>query len=195
MKIEKNIIILVLILTFSCQKEKKTSDIKTDSKIELENKVSTAESEYDNLKLKTSSENSIYRKITDLDKYNGFTEIVGMVLDGTDKALSYIQKDSLQVLVLEQIIKDKSPKSKFKILDKVQIIADKTKLFSEPADCELIDNPEEKFIFGIINDQEKEYFDQDHILKVWKVDLTNNKFKEIDKEKVKCFNHWYGYDG
>ena len=114
MKIEKSIIILVLTLTFSCQKGKKTSDIKTDSKIELENEVSTAESDSDNLKPRTNPENSVYRKITDLDKYNGFTEIVGMVLDGTEKSLSYIQKDSLQVLVLEQIIRDNSSKVNFK---------------------------------------------------------------------------------
>jgi len=192
MKTEKIIIILVLILTFSCQKKKKTTEINADSKIELKNEKSNTESDFD---ISTNSQNLTFRNITELNKYEGFTEIVGMVLDGTDKALAYIQKDSLQVLVLEQIIKDNSPKAKFKILDEVQIIADKTKLFSEPADCELIDNPEEKFIFGIINDQEKEYFDQDHILKVWKVDLTDNKFKEINKVKVKCINQWYGYDG
>ena len=182
-------------MTFSCQKGKKTSDIKTDSKIELENKVSTAESDSDNLKPKTSSENSVYRKITDLDKYNGFTEIVGMVLDGTEKSLSYIQKDSLQVLVLEQIIRDNSSKVNFKILDEVQLIADKSKLFSEPTDCELTENPNEKFIFGIVNDQDKEFFDNDHILKVWKVNLVENKFEEIDQKKVKCVNQWFGYDG
>ncbi len=192
MKTEKIIIILILILTFSCQKKKKTAEINADSEIELTNEKSNTESEYDT---NVNSQNLTFRNITELNKYDGFTEVVGMVLDGTDKALAYIQKDSLQVLVLEQIIKDNSPKAKFKILDEVQIIADKSKLFSEPADCEITEEPKEKFIFGIVNDQDKEYFEQDHILKVWKVDLTENKFKEIDKEKVKCFNQWFGYDG
>jgi hypothetical protein len=194
MKTEKIIILLVLILTFGCQKGKKTSEIQTDSKIEVENTISTTKPDSDNLKPKINSENSTYRKITDLDKYNGFSEIVGMVLDGTEKALSYIQKDSLQVLVLEQIIRDNSSKVNFKILDEVEIIADKSKLFSEPTDCKLTDKTDEKFIFGIAKNQDKEYFDKDHILKVWKIDLTENKFIEIESEKVKCFNHWFGYD-
>jgi hypothetical protein len=196
MKTAKFIFILVLILTFSCQKEKKTTETTPDSKTELKPQDSNVESGFDtNLTSKVNSENLTYRKITELIKYKGFTKIVGMVLDGTDKALAYIQKDSLQVLVLEQIIRDNSNQVKYEILDEVLIITDKTKLFSEPAHCELIDNPEEKFIFGIINNQEKEYFDNDHILKVWKVDLTDNKFREINKEKVKCFNHWFEYDG
>ncbi|WP_179336282.1 hypothetical protein [Winogradskyella costae] len=195
MKTEKIIIILILTLIFSCQNEKKKSEIITDSKIELGKNISKAESKLDsNLNAKNSSENLTFRKITELDKYKEFTEIVGMVLDGTDKALSYIQKDSIQVLILEQVIRDNTSKVKFEILDEVQLVADKSKLFSEPTDCKLTEEPDERFIFGIAKYQEKEYFDKDHILKVWKIDLTDNKFKEIKPEKVKCFNHWFGYD-
>ncbi|MDZ4146720.1 MAG: hypothetical protein U1C58_00400 [Flavobacteriaceae bacterium] len=180
MKTRNLIAISIIILTLSCKESKKQPVSETNKKSEI--------------LLIENEDQTVYRKITELDKYKGFTEIVGMVLDGTDKALSYLQKDSLQVLVLEQIIRDNPSKVNFKILDEVQLIADKSKLFSEPTDCKMADKSNEKFIFGIAKNQDKEYFDKDHILKVWKIDLTENKFIEIESEKVKCFNHWFGYD-
>lgn len=181
MKTRILISILIIILTSGCKENKKQTVSETNIKSEI--------------LLTENEDHTVYRKITELDKYKSFTAIVGMVLDGTDKSLSYIQRDSLQVLVLEQIIRDNPSKVKYKILDEVQFVADKSKLFSEPADCELTDNPDEKFIFGIVNDQDKEFFDKDHILKVWRVNLVENKFEEIDPERVKCLNQWFGYDG
>ena len=69
MKTEKIIIILILTLIFSCQNEKKKSEIKTDSKIELEKDISKEESKLDsNLNAKNSSEN-LFLKFHDSGKY------------------------------------------------------------------------------------------------------------------------------
>jgi len=174
------IVILVLTLSFGCNLKKKEKDVI----IELKNDVSLKEENTDN----------IYREITDLEKYAGFTKIVGMVLDGTENALVYLQKDSLQVLVLEQIIKDNPSKVNYKILDEVRLITKKSILFSETTSCDLIENMSERFIFGIAKDQDKEYFDKDHLLGVWKINLSEKKFEPIESERVKCHNHWFGYD-
>lgn len=196
MNLRKSLIFLSLLLFVSCQKGKKTSEIKEDSKIENESQVANTES---NSKINKNSNldnnGQIFRDITQLEKYKGFTKILGSVLDGTDKAIAYIQKDSLQVLVLEQIIRDNPSKVKYKILDEVRLIADRSKLFSEPTTCKIIDGPDEKFVYGIAIDQDKEFFDINHLIKVWVVNLKEGRFKEIEAAKVECYNHWFGYKG
>ena len=197
MKLKNIIQILLLILALGCIEKKEKTLVESQSKIDVkqkaESKLNESETE-DEVELNIKLSDTTFRKITDLEKYKGFFKVVGMVLDGTDRTLVYLQKDSLQVLVLEQIIRNNTPKVKFRILDEVEIVADKSILFSEPTDCKLIDDPNKKFIFGLAKSQDKEFFDNDHILKVWEVDLTKDKFKEIESIKVKCFNHWFGYD-
>ncbi|MDG4717229.1 hypothetical protein [Winogradskyella marincola] len=194
MKTTKSIIILVLFLTLSCQQEKKSSERNTDSKIELGKNNSEAEPKSDNNSIsKTNSENAIFRDITELEKYNGFKKISGQVLGNSDKALVYIQKDSLKVLILEKIIKNSSPKPNYSILDEVSLTFENSDQYIALTHCELIENPDEKIIFSLVENDEVEYFDK--ILKTWVIDLNENKFKEIETDKVKCLNEWFGYDG
>ncbi|MDA9070986.1 hypothetical protein N9K09_02505 [Flavobacteriaceae bacterium] len=196
MRTEKIIIILVLILTFSCQKEKKESESKTDSKIELEKEKS--ETEFKSVSdtnpiSKNDSENVTFRNITDLEKYNGFEKVSAQVLGNSDKALVYIQKDSLKVLILEKIIKNSSPKPNYSILDEVNLIFKNSDQYVALTQCELIENPNERMVFSLVENEDVEFFDK--ILKTWFIDLKENKFKEIESKKVKCENEWFGYDG
>jgi hypothetical protein len=194
MKIEKIIIILVLILTFSCQKGKKTSETKTDSKIELKNQNSHTESNSENNEdLINHSESLTFRNITELEKYKGFEKVSGEVLSRTDKALVYIQKDSLKVLVLERIIKNSSPKPNYSILDEVTFISKNSENYIALTSCELIENSQNEIIFSLVEDEDVEYFKT--ILKSWVIDLEKEVFKEIESKEVKCNNIHYGYDG
>lgn len=161
MNLRKSLIFLSLLLFVGCQKGKKTSEIKEDSKIENESQVANTESNSKTNKNSNLDNNGqIFRDITQLEKYKGFTKILGSVLDGTDKA-----------------------------------IADRSKLFSEPTTCKIIDGPDEKFVYGIAIDQDKEFFDNNHLIKVWVVNLKEGRFKEIEAAKVECYNHWFGYEG
>jgi len=194
MKSAKTIIILVLILTFSCQKRKKTSEIKSDSKIELEKEKSNSELNSDrNQNSKNESENVTFRNITDLKKYNGFEKLSAQVLGNSNKALVYIQKDSLKVLILEKIIKNSSPKPNYSILDEVSLTFKNEDQYIALTQCDLIENSDDKIIFSLVENEEVEYFEK--ILKTWIIDLNENKFKEIETTKVKCVNEWFGYDG
>ncbi|MGG8496591.1 hypothetical protein ACQY1Q_09255 [Tenacibaculum sp. TC6] len=181
MKTKMELLLIALYILISCNKVKDKPEV-------IEVTPATPKQE--------KVDQLVYQDITDLNEYKGFTKVLGMILDGTDKALVYIQKDNLQVLVLEQIIETDTSMPNFKILDKVEVTADSSKLFSELSECELINEGNNgEFIFGLVNNQEKEYFDTDHILNVWKIDLKNNKFKEIPSKEVKCLNQWFGYDG
>lgn len=180
MKRKVFIVISIIILGLGCKDNRK----QTVPEAEPKNELPTTD----------NKEQLIYREITEVEKYKGFTKVVGMVLDGTDYALSYIRKDSVHVLVLQQIIRDNPSKVNYRILDEVRLIANPSKLFSEPTECKLINKPDENFVFGFARDQDKEYFDIDHILKVWKVNLHEKKFREIDPEKVECYNPWFNYD-
>ena len=194
MKIEKIIIILVLILTFSCLKGKKPSETKTDSKIELENQNSDTESNSENNEnIKPHSESVTFRNITDLEKYKGFEKVSGEVLSRSDKALVYIQKDSLKVLILERIIKNSSPKPNYSILDEVTFISKNSENYIALTSCELIENSQNEIIFSLVEDEDVEYFKT--ILKSWVIDLDKEVFKEIESKDVKCNNIHYGYDG
>ncbi|MEH1009490.1 hypothetical protein VDP25_17260 [Winogradskyella sp. ECml5-4] len=194
MKSAKTIIILVLILTFSCQEGKKTSEIKSDSKIELEKEKSNSELNSDrNQNSKNDSENVTFRNITDLKKYNGFEKLSAQVLGNSNKALVYIQKDSLKVLILEKIIKNSSPKPNYSILDEVSLTFKNKDQYIALTQCDLIENSDDKIIFSLVENEEVEYFEK--ILKTWIIDLNENKFKEIETTKVKCVNEWFGYDG
>ncbi len=193
MKTIYSIIFLFILLILGC-KEKKTAPVpKVEPEVEIVSPVTEVkEPKKPEIEIQNSK---VYQKITDLQKYKDFNQLVGMVLEGTDKALVYLQKDSIQVLVLEQMIRNSTAKPSFSILDEVTVIADSSTLFSELAACKLINNPNDRFIFGIAKDQDKKYFDTDHLLKVWEVDLSVNAFKEIESEKVTCLNQWFGYDG
>jgi hypothetical protein len=192
--LEQIIIILVLILTFSCQKGKKTSEKKTDSKIELKNQIIETESNSENNEnLKNQSESVTFRNITELEKYKGFEKVSGEVLSRSDKALVYIQKDSLKVLILEKIIQNSSPKPNYSILDEVTFISENSENYIALTSCELIENSENKIIFSLVEDEDVEYFKK--VLKSWVIDLEKEVFKEIESKKVKCNNIHYGYDG
>ena len=194
MKTAKTIIFLILILTFSCQKGKKTSKIKTESKIESEKEKSNSEFNSDgNSNSKNDSKNVTFRNITDLKKYNGFEKVSAQVLGNTNKALVYIQKDSLKVLILEKIIKNSSPKPNYSILDEVNLIFKNSEQYIALTQCDLIENSNEKMVFSLVENEDVEFFDK--VLKTWFIDLKENKFKEIETEKVKCVNEWFGYDG
>ena len=196
MKNAKTIIIIFLILTFSCQKGKKTLEIKSDSKIELEKEKSNSK-----LKLKSNrnqnskidSKNVTFRNITDLKKYNGFEKVSAQVLGNSNKALVYIQKDSLKVLILEKIIKNSSPKPNYSILDEVSLTFENADQYIALTQCDFTENSDDKIIFSLVENEEVEYFEK--ILKTWIIDLNENKFKEIETTKVKCANEWFGYDG
>ena len=85
MKTKDLLIVLLLILTFSCKTKK--SEIKSDSKIEIEKKTPKTESyTVTNFNQKKSNENVIFRNITDLEKYNGFEEVSAQILGTRDKA-------------------------------------------------------------------------------------------------------------
>ena len=181
-------------MTFSCQKGKKTSETKTDSKIELKNQNSDTESNSENNEnLKTHSESVTFRNITELEKYKGFEKVSGEVLSRSDKALVYIQKDSLKVLILERIIKNSSPKPNYSILDEVSFISKNSEKYIALTSCELIENSQNEVIFSLVEDEDVEYFKT--ILKSWVIDLEKEVFKEIKSKKVKCNNIHYGYDG
>lgn len=137
----------------------------------------------------------VYQKITDLEEYKDFTQVSSQLLEETDKVLTLLQKGSIQVLALEQVIKTNSGKPNYTLLREVRISADKTVIFSEPVACEYARRPDIKFIFGIAKKQDKKYFDPDHIIKVWEVDVEKNTFRELEPRAVKCLNHWYGYEG
>jgi hypothetical protein len=192
MKIEKIITILVLILTFSCQNGKKTSETKTDSKIELQNSKTVSNPET-NENIKNQSESVTFRNITKLEKYKGFEKVSGEVLSSSDKALVYIQKDSLKVLILERIIKNSSPKPNYSILDEVTFISENSENYIALTSCELIEKSENEIIFSLVEDEDVEYFKK--VLKSWVIDLEKEVFKEIESKKVKCYNIHYGYDG
>ncbi|SEC78051.1 hypothetical protein SAMN04489761_3558 [Tenacibaculum sp. MAR_2009_124] len=171
MKTENIIIILVLILTFSCQKGKKKSESKTDSKIELEKENSEKKFNSDTKPIsKNDSENVTFRNITDLEKYNGFEKVSAQVLGNSDKALVYIQKDSLKVLILEKIIKTSSPKPNYSILDEVNLIFKNSDQYVALTQCELIENPNERMVFSLVENEDVEFFDK--ILKTWFIDFV-----------------------
>ncbi|GLU43602.1 hypothetical protein [Allomuricauda sp. NBRC 101325] len=194
MKTIKIIIILVLFLTFSCQQEKKPLERNADSKIELDKNNSETKPKSDTNSIsKKNSENAIFRDIPELEKYYGFEKISGQVLGNSDKALVFIQKDSLKVLILEKIIKNSSPKPNYSILDEVSLIFKNSDQYISLTQCDLIENPDDKIIFSLVENEEVEYFDK--ILKTWIIDLNENKFKEIETDKVKCLNEWFGFDG
>tara|TARA_R110002051_G_scaffold280730_1_gene342383 strand:- start:754 stop:1314 length:561 start_codon:yes stop_codon:yes gene_type:complete len=186
MKIGKIITILVLILTFSCQNTKKDSVIETDPNIEINKDIpKTVDTK--------KGEKDVFRKITELEKYKEFEELSGQILGDTDLALAYIQKDSLKVLLLEKVIMDSNGKANFMILDKVNLVVKTSDQYIALTQCDLIQNPDDKMIFSLVEHEEVEFFDK--ILKTWIIDLNENKFKEIETIKVKCLNEWFGYDG
>ncbi|CAM1344181.1 hypothetical protein [Tenacibaculum amylolyticum] len=192
MKFEKIITILFLILAFSCQNGKKKSETKTDSRTELENSKTISNPE-NNENIKKQSESITFRNITKLEKYKGFEKVSGEVLSRSDKALVYIQKDSLKVLILERIIKNSSPKPNYSILDEVIFISKTPKNHIALTSCELIEKSENEIIFSLVEDENVEYFKK--VLKSWVIDLEKEVFREIESKKVKCYNIHYGYDG
>ena len=207
MKTVKLTIILLSILIFSCQKNSKKSEIlntetnslstlNDSSEIKIKKEIKKIETDTVS-NLNHSSENTIYRNITELKKYNGFEKVSGQVLGNSNKALVYIQKDSLKVLVLEEIIKNSSNEVNYSILDEVHLI-----FKSESSDqyiialteCDLIENPDDEMIFSLVeNNEDNEVSDK--VLKTWIIDLNQGEFKEIKTEKVKCIDIWFGYDG
>ena len=188
MKKEKLTLILLLILIFGCQEVKNSSESKSSEKKEI---FKTHTDSTKNLII--NSEKNIYRNITELEKYKGFEQVSAQVLGSSNKALVYIQKDSLKVLILEKIIKNSSPKPNYSILDEVNLIFINSEQYIALTHCDLIENPDEKMVFSLVVDEDVEYFDK--VLKSWNIDLKENKFKEIETKKVKCLNEWFGYDG
>ena len=182
MRTEKINIILILILTFSCQNGKKDSQIKTDTNIEIPIKIDTKK-----------GEKKIFREVTELEKYKDFEELSGQMLGDTDMSLAYIQKDSLKVLLLEKVIMDSNGKANFMILDEVKLVFKTSDQHIALTQCDLIENLDNKMVFSLVENEEVEFFDK--ILKTWIIDLKENKFKEIETKKVKCVNEWFGYDG
>ncbi len=179
MKTKILIINALLILIIGCEQKRNNPIVKPDSKVEITEKKAKVD--------------LIFRDIIELEEYKGFEKMSGQVLSGTDLVLEYIQKDSLKVLILEKIVKNSTPKPNYSVLDKVSFISENSDQYIALTRCDFIENSDEKIIFSLVKDEDTEYFDK--ILKTWIIDLNENKFKEIETEKVKCFNEWYGYDG
>lgn len=96
-------------------------------------------------------------------------------------------------LVLEKIIKNSSPKPNYSILDEATLTFKNSKQYIALTPCDLIENPNDKIIFSLVEYEDIEYFNK--ILKTWIIDLKENKLKEIETNKVKCINEEFDYGG
>lgn len=188
MKTKKIILTLILISILSCQNGKKDSE----TKVELKNQKLEIKSNNDSSE-NIDFKNVVFRNITELEKYKGFEKISAEVLSRSDKALVYLQKDSLKVLVLERIIKNSSPRPNYMILDEVTFISNSSEEYLALTSCELTQNPKSEIIFSLVKDEDVEYFEK--IFKSWVIDLEKEVFREIESKEVKCYNIHYGYDG
>ena len=168
MKNEKIIIILILLVSFSCQNNRKT---KPDSTPKIEKISSNSESSTETIIEEKNNINPVFRNITDLEKYKGFKKVSAQVVGDSNKALVYIEKDSLKVLVLEKIIKTSSPRPNYMVLDEVSLVFENSnsKQYIALVQCELIENSLEKNIFSLVENEEVEFFN--NILKSWIIDL------------------------
>ncbi|TDY14183.1 hypothetical protein [Meridianimaribacter flavus] len=194
MKTIKSILVLILFLTFSCQQEKKSQERNTDSKIELDKNNSETEPKSDNNSTsKKNSENVTFRNITELEKYKEFEKVSGEVLDRSDKALVYLQKGNIKVLILKKIIKNSSTRPNYSILDEVTFTSKNSENYIALTSCKLIKNSKKEIIFSLVEDEDVEYYKK--ILKSWVIDLEKEVFKEIKSEEVECYNVHFGYDG
>lgn len=144
-------------------------------------------------KTKKEETKKIYRDITELEAYKDFTIVSGEVLSNADKALTYVQKDSIYVLILEQIIKTNTSKVNYSMLDEVVFVAEIDKTEVNMTSCELKENHQNELIYSFIVEGEDEDFA--NVLKSWIIDLEKNEFQEIKSEKVQCYNVASGYDG
>ena len=150
-------------------------------------------------KKKESSEGSdklskSFQEILDLEAYQSFKKVYGQALGNTDLALTYLQKDSLKVLVLEEIIgRSADGKAYFIILEEVRYIHENSKDYIPLCHCDFKDKKENSFIISLVKDEESEYYK--NILKTWMINPKTKSFEEIDPVNVRCLNEWFGYDG
>ncbi len=147
----------------------------------------------DQIVQKKETEKEIYRDITELEAYKDFTMVSGEVLPDSDKALTYIQKDSIHVLILEEVIQTNTSKVNYSILDEVVFVTEIDKSEVNLTSCELKENHQDELVYSFIIEGEDEDFA--NILKSWQIDLTKNVFQKIESEKVQCYNVHSGYDG
>lgn len=169
-------------------KEKDSENKKEIQKVEKTSDISD---------LNQSPEQKVYRNLTDLKKYNGFEKISGQILGDSNSGitLAYIKKDSLNVLVLEEIIRTNSNKVNYSILDEVHLIFKSSdQSYVALTECDLLENPDDRIIFSLVENN-KDNDISDKILKAWFIDLNENKFERIESTKIKCIDKWFGYDG
>jgi len=213
MKTQKILIILILVFTFSCQK-KKDSENKTEEKkrvqkteiiathlkekeSEIRKESQKSETTSNTSDLIQSSEQKVYRNLTDLKKYDGFEQVSGQIIGDSNSgiALAYIKKDSINVLVLEEIIKTNSGKVNYSILDEVHLIfKNSDQSMVALTECNLLENTSDRLIFSLVENNENNDI-SDKILKAWLINLIEDKFEKIEPTKIKCIDRWYGYDG
>ncbi|WP_298424511.1 hypothetical protein [uncultured Kordia sp.] len=151
------------------------------------------EEHLDQIVQKKETEKEIYRDITELDAYIGFKLQSGQVLSNSDKALTYIQKDSINVLILEQIIRTDASKANFSILDTVVFINKDAATEIALTSCKLTENHKNELIFSFIKNENTDSYAT--ILKSWIISVSKNVFQKIESKKVTCYNEHYGYDG
>ncbi len=186
----KKILILILFLV-SCNNTKNTDNLSKTTNDDLPTKdtISLTEKVVQSDDLKEFR----YRKLTDLKIFKDYTIISSVILDSDNsKSLSYLKNRDTHILALEEILESSSSKVRFMLLDTVHYNSNNPNIITDLNECKNIDDTKMKNIVAFSEYEDKEYFDK--TLKAWRIDLINNKFELIDRNKVKCLNISFGYD-
>ncbi|BAO54606.1 hypothetical protein NMS_0597 [Nonlabens marinus S1-08] len=129
------------------------------------------------------------------ENYEDFENLGGVVLGNTDRSIGQLRMDSLNLFVLQRFVSQKKLNLEFEKLDEVQFIEHEPFLFIDSEFCNEVNGDDSDFIIAIVKDKEVAVFENSNVLKAWKINLSTDKFEEIESLNVQCINQWYGYDG
>jgi len=199
-------IIILLFLTFSCKdvKGKKEFEKPSVGQKEIISKSENIQIEQktiiisDSEKAKNNIFDIVYRKIEDIEYFNGFDKQSGSVINNEKNEWEYafveMKNQNNRIIILEKIIETGKPDKNYQILDTIHINNVTEKEFISIGVC-LNNGKVDSRIFAIIerteNDFNLEYYSK--VKRAWKANLENKKIEKMSEIKeITCNNEGYG---
>lgn len=136
-----------------------------------------------------------YRTLTDLESYKGFEELGGSMiesLNNIDYGFSHLKKDSIDLIAFEKILKQKTGKAKYLLIDILEIKGLKKNQYICYGQCRLNEKLDSEIIAVYDYEEDVEYYK--NVVIAWRANRKNGHIESIDLRGIDCINEGYGVE-